>query len=114
MNVPTKQQLLQQIAAISAMERGKLSAYSFKERSGHTGPYHKLQSWQGGKNLTRYVPADELPAVQAALEGYAQYQQLTQQYAELVITETRQSIAASKKKKSPATSSWRRMRKSSN
>ena len=114
MNVPTKQQLLQQIAAISAMERGKLSAYSFKERSGHTGPYHKLQSWQGGKNLTRYVPADELPAVQAALEGYAQYQQLTEQYAELVITETRQSIAASKKKKSPATSSWRRMRKSSN
>ena len=114
MNTPTKHQLLQQITAIPAMERGKLSAYSFKERSGHSGPYHKLQSWQGGKNLTRYVPADELPAVQAALEGYAQYQQLTQQYAELVIAETRQSIAASKKRKSPSTSSWRRMRKSSN
>jgi hypothetical protein len=114
MNTPTKHQLLQQITAIPAMERGKLSAYSFKERSGHSGPYYKLQSWQGGKNLTRYVPADELPAVQAALEGYAQYQQLTQQYAELVIAETRQSIAASKKRKSPSTSSWRRMRKSSN
>jgi hypothetical protein len=114
MNTTTKQQLLQQIAAIAAMERGKLSAYSFKERSGHTGPYYKLQSWQGGKNLTRYVPADELPAVQAALEGYAQYQQLTQQYAELVIAETRQSIAGAKKKKSPGTSAWRRMRKSSN
>lgn len=114
MNTSTKQQLLQQIAAIPAMERGKLSTYSFKERSGHSGPYYKLQSWQGGKNLTRYIPADELPAMQAALEGYAQYQQLTQQYADLIIAETRQSIAASKKKKSLATSSWRRTRKSNN
>ena len=112
MNTPTKQQLLQQIAAIDAMERGKLSAYSFKERSGHTGPYYKLQSWQDGKNLTRYVPSDDLPALQAALDGYAHYQQLTQQYAELVIAQTRQNIAASKKKKTPGTSSWRRMRKS--
>ena len=94
------------------MERGKLSAYSFKERTGHTGPYHKLQSWQDGKNHTRYVPADELPAVQAALAGYAQYQQLTRQYADLVIAETRQNIAASKKKKSPRTSSSPKMRKS--
>jgi hypothetical protein len=101
MNASSKQQLLQQIAAIAAMERGKLSAYSFQERSGQSGPYYKLQSWQGGKNLTRYVPADELPAVQAALEGYAQYRQLTQEYAELVITETRQGIAASKKKRNP-------------
>lgn len=114
MSTLTKQQILQQIAAIAAMERGKLSAYSFKERSAHSGPYHKLQSWQGGKNLTRYVRADELPALQAALEGYARYQRLTQQYAELVIAETRQNIATSKKKISPSTSSWRRMRKSSN
>lgn len=113
MNTSPKQ-ILQQIAAIASMERGKLSAYSFKERSGHSGPYYKLQSWQAGKNLTRYVPADELPAVQAALEGFAQYQQLTQQYAEMVIAQTRQSIAGSKKKNSPSTSSWRRMRKSSN
>ena len=111
MNIPTKQQLLQQIATIPTMERGKLSDYSFKERSGHTGPYHKLQSWQGGKNHTRYVPADEVPALQAALAGYDQYQQLTRQYADLVIAETRQNIAASKKKKSPRTSSSPKMRK---
>jgi hypothetical protein len=108
-----KQQILQHIAAIPAMERGKLSAYSFQERSGHKGPYHKLQSWQDGKNHTRYVPADELPAVQAALAGYAQYEELTRQYADLVIAETRQNIAASKKKKpSPPTSSWPKTRKS--
>lgn|ERR1039457_1117865 len=101
----TKQQLLHRIAAIPAMERGKLSAYSFKERSGSAGPYYKLQHWQSGQNQTRYIPADELPAVEAALAGYAQYQQLTEQYAQLVIAQTRQSITVSKKSKSPPPSS---------
>jgi len=31
------------------MERGKLSAYTFKERPGVSGPYHKLQYWRSGK-----------------------------------------------------------------
>jgi hypothetical protein len=115
MTTTNKQHILQQIAAIPAMVRGKLSPYSFKERSGHKGPYHKLQSWQDGKNQTRYIPVDELPAVQAALAGYAQYQELTRQYADLVIEETRQNIAGSKKKlKSPRISSSPKMRKSNN
>jgi len=113
MNSPTKQQILQQISAIPAMERGKLSAYSFKDRAGHTGPYHKLQQWQDGKNSTRYVPADELGQLEAALAGYAQYQELTRQYADLVIAETRHNIA-SKKKSSPPKSGSPRKRKSSN
>jgi len=96
----TKQQLLQRIAAIPAMERGKLSSYSLKERSGAAGPYYKLQRWQDGQNHTRHIPADELSAVAAALAGYAQYEQLTEQYAQLVIGATRQSIAASKKSQS--------------
>ncbi len=114
MNNPSKQHLLQQIAAIAAMEQGKLSAYSFKERSGAAGPYHKLQHWQKGKNQTRYIPVDQLPAIEAALAGYAQYQQLTEQYAQMVITETRQNLATSKKSKSHRPSSWPRKKKSSN
>ena len=114
MNHLNKQQILQQIAAISAMERGRLSAYSFKERSGVAGPYHKLQQWQQGKNHTRYVPAEEVPAVEAALAGYAQYQQLTEEYANRVIAETRQALAGSKKKKFPQRSAWPNKRKSSN
>ena len=39
--------------------------------------------------------------MEAALAGYAQYQQLTEQYAQLVIAETRQNLATSKKSKSP-------------
>src|SRR6266446_4401017 len=112
MNNPTKDQLLEQIAAIPAMERGKLSPYSFKERSGASGPYHKLQHWEEGKNQTRYIAAQQVAAIQAALAGYAQYQQLTEQYAQLVITETRQNIAALKKSKSRPRSSWPRKKKS--
>jgi hypothetical protein len=114
MNDPNKQQILQQIAAIPAMERGKLSAYSFEERTGAAGPYYKLQHWNEGKNHTRHVPAEELPAVEAALTGYAQYQQLTKQYADLVIGETRQKIAGSKKKPAHQRSSWPKQRKSNN
>jgi hypothetical protein len=113
MNTPDKHQILEQISAISAMERGKLSAYSFKDRPGQAGPYYKLQIWQEGKNHTRYVPADELPAVQAALVGYAQYAELTRQYAELVIAETRQNIALKKKTSRPKSSSPKTRKSSS-
>jgi len=114
MNQPDKTRLLEQMAAIPAMERGKLSRYTFKERSNASGPYHKLQRWQEGKNHTRHVSADELPAVQSALAGYAQFRQLTEQYADLVIAETRQHIASSKKNPSRPRSSSPRKRRSSN
>jgi hypothetical protein len=107
MNEPEKTHLLKMIAAIPAMERGKLSPHA-------AGPYHKLQRWQAGKNHTRHVSADELPAVQSALAGYAQYRQLTEQYANLVIQETRQNMADSKKKNpSRPISSSRKRKKSS-
>ena len=112
MNPPDKTRLLQQIAAINTMERGKISAYSFKERPGVSGPYHKLQFWRDGKNHTRYVSAEELPAVEAALAGHAQYRQLTEQYADLIIEETRQNIAGLKKKSARRKSAWPRKRKS--
>jgi hypothetical protein len=107
MNQPEKTRLLQQIAAIAAMERGKLSPHS-------AGRHQKLQCWQEGRNHTRHVAADELPAVESALAGYAQYRQLTEAYADLVIQETRQHIAAAKKKSSSRPpSSLRRKKKSS-
>ena len=114
MNQPNKTRLLEQIAAIPVMERGKLSPYTFKERANISGPYHKLQRWQEGKNHTRHVSADELPAVRSALAGYAHFRQLTEQYADLVIAETRQHIAGSKKNPSRPKSSSPRKKKSSN
>ena len=112
MNQPDKNQILRQIAAIPAMERGKLSAYAH-ERPGTTGPYHRLQQWKNGQNHSRHVPTEDVPAVQAALAGYARYQQLTEQYADLVVAETRQSLAEEKKRHRRPSSSPKK-RKSSN
>lgn len=104
--------LLQQIAAITRMERGKLSSYTFKDRSDSSGPYHKLQRWENGKNHTRYVSAEELPQVKAALAGYEQFERLTDQYSELIISETRTALADSKKNSFLRRSSSRSKRKS--
>src|SRR5690242_3751892 len=87
--------ILQQIANIQSMERGKLSV--IKESS--SGPFYKIQAKENGKNVTRYVPRDQVPALQKAIEGYQQFQTLTEQYAQQVITQTRATIAAGSKKK---------------
>ena len=56
----TPQSLLQQIAQIQHMERGKLCVL----REGPEGPYYNHQSWENGKNVSHYVPQDQVPAFQ--------------------------------------------------
>ena len=114
MNPSDRHDLLRQIAAIPVMERGKLSTYSLEAGPSAAGPYYKLQRWEDGKNHTQHVPAEEVPAVHAAVVGYARFQQLTTQYADLVIAETRQQLADAKKNRSRHRSSLPRRRKSSN
>jgi hypothetical protein len=107
----TSQQLLNQIAQIQRMERGKLCVM----RHGPDGPYYHLQSWEKGKNLNRYVPRDQLADYQEAIAGYQKFQQLTEQYAQQVIAQTRAELAASKKKtRSRRSSSGPKNRKSKN
>lgn len=109
--------LLVQIAHIPLMERGKLSTYAFKDRVHPTMPYYKLQCWEHGKNVTRYIRAEQVPLLEQALAGHAQFQALIEEYAQVVIARTREQLAAvgAKKKNLPArppTFSWRRSRKS--
>ena len=94
-NIIRPQSFLQQAAQIQRMERGKLSVM----RQGPKGPYFKLQSWEKGKNVSRYVPPSQAPAYQEALQGYQEYQQLMEQHAQHVIDQTRADIAAGSKKK---------------
>jgi hypothetical protein len=91
----TPQSLLEQILQIQRMEHGSLSVIG----QGPNGPYYSLNSWEQGKNQCRYVPADKLPEVQEAIEGYAQYQQLTQQYARQIVEQTRAQLGIGLKKK---------------
>jgi len=107
---PTAESLLQSIAQIEQMERGTISVI----REGPSGPYYNHQCYEAGKNVSRYAPADQVADLKAAIAGYQQFQQLSEQYVQLVVERTRaQRQAGSKKKLQPGNSSWPRTRKSS-
>ena len=117
MNNPiTPQNLLEQILQIRRMEHGSLSVI----RQGPNGPYYNLNSWEKGANHCRYVPQAKVPEVQQAIQGYQKFQQLTEQYAQGVVEQTRAQLGLGVKKKparsnptSRPQSSWPKTRKSS-
>jgi len=86
----TPAQLLKKIAQIKRMERGTLC----RMREGRDGPYFNHQTWEGGRNVVRYVPRDKAEAVQAAMKGYRQFQALTKAYVDLIIQRTRAQAPA--------------------
>jgi hypothetical protein len=105
------QSLLQEAVQIPQLERGKLCIL----REGPDGPYYNHQRREGGKNISRYIPREQVPAVQQAIEGYHRFQDLIEQYVDQVVERTRSEIAADSKKNpsSRRKSSWPRTRKSS-
>jgi hypothetical protein len=76
------QQLLEQMARIERMERGTLSRMGAR-------PYHNHQTWEKGRNVARYVPAQEVEFLKEAIQGYNLFTQLAQRYADQVIKQTR-------------------------
>jgi len=105
----TPQVLLQQIAQIQHMERGKLCIL----REGPAGPYYNHQTWENGKNVSRYVPRDQVPAFQEAIAGYEKFEKLTGEYSQIIIQQTRAELATGlKKKTSHPRSSWPKTKKS--
>ncbi len=96
--IATPQSLLKQITNIQHMERGKLCVI----RQGPNGPYYNLQSWENGRNVTRYIPPNQVPALQANLAAYEQFQALVEQYAQAVIQQTQAERTAGVEKKRPA------------
>lgn len=92
-----RQEILQEINTITRMERGKLCTQSLGPGA---NPFHKLQCWHQGKNHTRYVPADEVPALQEALAQHQRFQVLAEEFVELTVTMTRAERATQAKKNS--------------
>lgn len=74
--------LLEDMGKIDRMERGKLCQMKGREHFNH-------QTWQHGRNQVRYVPREELEDIQAAINGYARFQRLAEQYADEIIRLTR-------------------------
>ena len=106
MNENSPQAILDQIAQIPHMERGKLSIL----REGPNGPYYNLQSWENGKNHSRYVPREKVDQVQEALDGYQRFLGLVGDYSQLIIEQTRSEIALGSKKNRSRPESFSRKR----
>ena len=104
------QSVLHDIAQIQHMERGALSVI----RQGPDGPYYNHQCYEGGRNVSRYVPSSQVSEIREAIEGYHRFQELAQQYAQLVVEKTRaQREAGLKKKSRRPISSWPKTGRSS-
>ena len=106
----TPQLILHDIAQIQQLERGTVSVI----RQGPQGPYHNHQCYENGRNVSRYVPPEQVADLKAAIEGYHQVQEMMAQYVQIMVDKTRAERAAGFKKKSPPPkSSWPRTKKSS-
>jgi hypothetical protein len=95
-----RQHLLDQLAAITTMQRGTL-AEEFREHPSpdgkdtvRLGPYFKHQCWEDGRNLSRRIPAHQVPALREDLANGARFNQITEQLARLNIEHTRALRAA--------------------
>jgi hypothetical protein len=101
--------ILQDLAQIQRLDRGSVSVI----RQGPTGPYYNHQCYEDGRNVSRYVPAEQVEELKAAIADHQRFQQLVQQYVELLVERTRAQRQAGAKKKTPRpTSSWPKTRKS--
>ncbi len=107
---PTAESVLQDIAQIQRMDRGTVSVI----RHGPQGAYYNHQCYENGRNVSRYVPGEQVDTLKEAIEGYRRFQQLVEQYVELMVEKTRaERQAGSKKKTPPPNSSWPKTRRSS-
>ena len=78
--------LLERIAQIQKMERGKICRMAGRSQFNH-------QTWHEGRNVVRYVRGEDLDDLQQAIDGYDLFTKLTQQYADEIIRLTRNQLA---------------------
>lgn len=82
--------ILQRMAEIEWMERGKLCRMTGR-------PHYNHQTWRNGRNEVRYIPASEAPALEKAIEGYQLFIKLAEQYVDEVIRITRRDQKTKKR-----------------
>ena len=90
-----RDEILQEMAAIDRMQRGRLSEQFFKvKKDGREiirGPYYVLQRWSEGKNVCQRVPATDVDSVQSAIDGHKRFEKLAQEFAEVTERLTREA-----------------------
>ena len=76
------QRLLERMANIERMARGKLCQMGGR-------PHYNHQTWRDGRNEVRYVPNNEVKELRKDIAGYQQFIKLAEQYADEVIRQSR-------------------------
>jgi hypothetical protein len=94
-----KSAILHKMAQISCMIRGKLTSQTYTVKGRTQGPYFTLQRWEEGKNKSQRIPSDQAPAIQEAVSGFEQFQQLANQFIELSEKHTWENQTSDIKKK---------------
>jgi len=100
-----RSEILEQMAALDRMERGRLSEQFLKgQKDGQPvswGPYYVLQRRLGQKVLKERVPAERLSTVQADIQNHAHFLKLAERFTELTEAMTRLQDADPELKKKP-------------
>lgn len=97
-----RKQILQQMEQIERMEYGSLQEEtrpSKRSPAQNQGPYFKHQVWENGRNASRRVPTEEAAALDKAIEGRKQFEELASQYVETTVAMTRSESSVDSKKK---------------
>ena len=74
--------LLERMADIGRMERGKLCQMGDR-------PHYNHQTWRDGRNEVRYVPKNEVAELKKDIAGHQLFIKLAEQYADEVIRQSR-------------------------
>ena len=88
------QRLLERMAGIERMERGKLCQMGGRSHYNH-------QTWREGRNEVRYVPKDEVAELKKNIAGYQLFSKLAEQYVDEVIRATRRKGLKEKTMRKP-------------
>lgn len=85
-----------QLAAITRMERGHLAII----RTGPDGlPYYNLQHRENGRNVTEYIPRDQVTTVEENIAAYERFKSLIDEHVNEISEISRQERKADIKKK---------------
>jgi len=76
------QKLLVQISEITDMERGKVCKLKGRKGFNH-------QTWQKGRNIVKYIHAEDVFDIDLAIKEYNQFMILVQKYADEIIKQSR-------------------------
>lgn len=93
--IPAIEAILTEMARLTTMERGTLSEeYRTRpapdgEGTVRLGPYYKLQVWENGGNVSRRVPAAEVPTLQEDLANHQRFIELANAFVDESVARAR-------------------------